>query len=209
MRFDKTMRQIVEAARERFAHYGYGKTTMAEVAGDCKMSPGNLYRYFPGKLDIAEAIAEAATERNLHLIREVASRPGLSATEKLKLVLQTLLETTYVEIERSPRLYEIAEVIRRERPDFPLRQANSHRTVIEEVLSEGVSRGEFAVGDARRTAEMIQDATVKFRYPQFWTKRSLPELQDELNGIIDLFFMGLCRLDHRPPALENIVPTNS
>ena len=40
--------QIVAAAKKRFSHFGYAKTTMAEVAADCDMSPGNLYRFFPG-----------------------------------------------------------------------------------------------------------------------------------------------------------------
>ena len=35
----------VAAAKKRFTHFGYGKTTMAEVAADCDMSPGNLYRF--------------------------------------------------------------------------------------------------------------------------------------------------------------------
>ncbi|GAV21360.1 bacterial regulatory proteins, TetR family [Mariprofundus micogutta] len=37
--------RIVAAARQRFSHYGYGKTTMAEIASDCQMSVGNLYRF--------------------------------------------------------------------------------------------------------------------------------------------------------------------
>ena len=53
---DATHQKIIDAAKRRFMHYGYTKTTMAELASDCEMSPGNLYRYFPGKLDIAEAI---------------------------------------------------------------------------------------------------------------------------------------------------------
>ena len=57
--------QIVDAAKKRFSHFGYAKTTMAEVATDCSMSPGNLYRFFPGKLDIAEAIATEDYTRRL------------------------------------------------------------------------------------------------------------------------------------------------
>ncbi|MDH3693378.1 MAG: TetR/AcrR family transcriptional regulator, partial [Gammaproteobacteria bacterium] len=30
--------RILEAANVRFQQYGYNKTTMAEIAGDCKMS---------------------------------------------------------------------------------------------------------------------------------------------------------------------------
>jgi len=53
--------KILEAAERRFAHYGYGKTTMAEIAQDADMSVGNLYRFFRNK----EAIALAGTERLL------------------------------------------------------------------------------------------------------------------------------------------------
>ena len=53
MRKDTVRDRIIHAAKCRFSHFGYGKTTMAEVAGDCAMSPGNLYRFFPGKLRVA------------------------------------------------------------------------------------------------------------------------------------------------------------
>jgi len=33
--------QIIDAAKKRFSHFGYAKTTMAEVAADCAMSPRN------------------------------------------------------------------------------------------------------------------------------------------------------------------------
>ena len=51
-----TREQILHAAMDRIKHYGYGKTTMAEIARDCDMSAGNIYRFFASKIDIAEAI---------------------------------------------------------------------------------------------------------------------------------------------------------
>ena len=53
----ETREQILDAATNRIKHYGYGKTTMSEIAGDCGMSAGNIYRFFASKLDIAEAMA--------------------------------------------------------------------------------------------------------------------------------------------------------
>ena len=51
-----TRGNILDAAKQRILHYGYAKTTMAEIAADCKMSAGNLYRYFPSKADIIRAV---------------------------------------------------------------------------------------------------------------------------------------------------------
>ena len=70
---DETARNILDAASERFQHYGYGKTTMSEIAKDCNMSTGNLYRYFPSKLDIAEKfVAILRTEHVQHLRKAVS-----------------------------------------------------------------------------------------------------------------------------------------
>ena len=110
--------QIIEAAHKRFAHYGYGKTTMSEIAGDCKMSPGNLYRYFPGKLDIAERIAEGNTDRRLDEIRKIVRDTSLSATERLRLYLFDALRDTYTTLAADQRIVEIAQFLARERPEF-------------------------------------------------------------------------------------------
>src|SRR5450432_2636986 len=112
---DSVRTQIVDAAKKRFSHFGYAKTTMAEVASDCSMSPGNLYRFFPGKLDIAEAIATDDYQRHLDLLRKVASAPGKTARERLHDFFFEELRRTFHKLEKDPRAYEMAVVISREK----------------------------------------------------------------------------------------------
>ena len=52
-------------------------------------------------------------------------------------------------------------------------------------------RGEFHFDDKEFTAEMIQSATMKFRYPQLWSKSTLPKLEHELDGVLTLLVNGL------------------
>jgi TetR/AcrR family transcriptional repressor of mexJK operon len=47
---------ILDAARKRFAHYGYQKVTMEEVADDVGVVKGALYYYFPTKESLFEAV---------------------------------------------------------------------------------------------------------------------------------------------------------
>ena len=54
---EATRNQILDAARQRFTHYGFGKTTMADIASDCSMSAVHVYRYFENKHDIGAAMA--------------------------------------------------------------------------------------------------------------------------------------------------------
>src|ERR1700759_1674121 len=184
--------QIVEAAKKRFSHFGYAKTTMAEVAADCSMSPGNLYRFFPGKLDIAEAIASMDYEVHLAQARKIALAPGKSAPERLRDLLFAELRRTYHKLEKDPRVLEMATQIGHERPQFINWMLANERKIIVELMAEAERRGEFVPpGDKEEIAEMIQSATMKFRYPQLWSKLTLPKLERELDGVLRLLIEGL------------------
>jgi len=189
---DAVCSQIVEAAKKRFSHFGYGKTTMAEVATDCSMSPGNLYRFFPGKLDIAEAIATEDYEKHLAALRKLAVTPGKNARERLHDFLFEELRRTYHKLEKDPRAYEMALVISRERPEFANWMMANERKILVELMTESERTGEFVVDDKEFVAEMIQAATMKFRYPQLWSKLTLPKLERELEGVLKLLISGLC-----------------
>ena len=143
MKCPDTVRQnIIDAAKERFLHYGYGKTTIAELARDCSMSPGNLYRYFQGKLDIAEEIARESSDANLAVLREVVRKPGQNASEKLRTYLETALKTTYDMLEEDPRVFEIATTISQERPSFANEQMAKERA----LMAENTVRGQCGRG---------------------------------------------------------------
>jgi AcrR family transcriptional regulator len=185
--------QIVEAAKKRFSHFGYAKTTMAEVATDCSMSPGNLYRFFPGKLDIAEYIATQDFENHLEQLATLADAPGKTARQRLHDLLFEELRRTYNKLESDPRAYEIALITSRERPEFANWMLANERKIIVKVLESGLAQGEFqSCGcPVEKTAEMIQAAVMKFRYPQLWSKLTLPKLEQELEGVMQLIVDGL------------------
>jgi AcrR family transcriptional regulator len=188
----ETMRaQILEAAKKRFVHYGYAKTTMAEIAADLNMSPGNLYRYFPGKIDIAEAIADEAAEETFVVLRQVARQSDCSAREKLKAYLQKELEMTFSKLDSDPRIFEMAQFIKKERPHHVSAQLAEERKILGELLQAGVASGEFAIDEIGFAAEMIQAATLKYRYPQLWTAMPLDKLRRELDGVLRLMIDGL------------------
>jgi AcrR family transcriptional regulator len=52
--------EILDAAERCFIRSGFHQASMQEICAEAKMSPGNLYRYFPSK----EAIIAGISERN-------------------------------------------------------------------------------------------------------------------------------------------------
>jgi AcrR family transcriptional regulator len=188
---DTVRGNILEAAKKRFVHYGYAKTTMAEIASDCNMSPGNLYRYFPGKLDIAEAICTEAGEYSISKLREVMRRPGRTAKERLRDFLFADMRFTYDQLEFDKQVFEMARVVSTERPHFGNRILALNRALLSEILAAGNASSEFFIEDVVFTAEMIQSATIKFRYPQMHSKLTYDRLERELDGVLHLLLNGL------------------
>ena len=188
---DLVCERILAAARKLFSHYGYSKTTMADIASECGMSPGNIYRFFEGKLDIAEAIAREDDGFRLADLDKIASAPRCSARKKMHDYFLAELRTTFRIFDQEPQALEIARIIADRRPKFGEARVAAERQMIERMLVEGTEKGEFNVSDAVYSAEMIHSAMLKFRFPQRWTHASLKTLERELDGVLKLIMDGL------------------
>lgn len=183
---------ILKAAAERILHYGYNKTTMSEIAADCGMSAGNIYRFYPSKIDIAEAMTRNFSAEShavyANIIRDSAKSPSC----KLSGFFQYRLERTFRLFEKYPKLMELAEIMGRERPEYLAEERAQERMHIERILDEGVKSGDFArQDDITITADLVQCAMMKFSFPHLWTTEQLDSLKNELDALLGLIFTGL------------------
>lgn len=193
-----TRKHILEAARERFSHYGYAKTTMSEIARDCEMSAGNIYRFFASKLDIAEAMAVAFNNEKAESFRHIAYG-DLAPPQRLYEFFVFALNETYKKIDAEAKILEIAEILRKERPEFLNGQLAEERVFIVKILTDGVDGGQFRSLDAPYvTAEMIQSSLMKFRFPQAYSNLKLDKLHYELKGVVMLLLAGLSSTAEEP-----------
>ena len=58
LRPDDTRARIMETADALFRRIGFAKTAVADIAAELGMSPANVYRFFPSKNAIVEAICK-------------------------------------------------------------------------------------------------------------------------------------------------------
>ena len=87
---DDTRARIIETADTLFRRLGFAKTAVADIAAELGMSPANVYRFFPSK----NAIVEAICQRCLATLEEkawaVARSRGSAASRMERLVLEIL-----------------------------------------------------------------------------------------------------------------------
>jgi AcrR family transcriptional regulator len=195
-----TRDRILQAAMTRIKHYGYSKTTMAEIAADCDMSPGNIYRFFEAKIDIAEAMARKHYAAEQAELSAIARKKDWPADKRLREIFFKRLRDSFRMFEENAKILEVAEVLHRERPLFANEQLALERVFLSALLEEGVEAGLFEPGDHNFAAEMIQSATMKFGVPQLFSQLTLSKLERELAGVLDLLLRGLYRRTPAPAA---------
>ena len=74
--------RILNAAEKAFIEHGFHAAGMALIAAEAEMSPGLIYRYYPGKHEIILAIIERQLEENRAGIREL-NNCGLDIAESM------------------------------------------------------------------------------------------------------------------------------
>lgn len=184
--------RILAAATQRIKHYGYAKTTMAEIAADCGMSAANIYRFFEGKIDIAEAMARQHHSEQHARFSAVARRRQDPADQRLRELLFQRMRENHALVENHAKILEVAEVLQQERPLHANEQLALERVYLKQVLADGIADGMFAPRDNLEfVAEMIQSATVKFSFPQLFSRLTLPKLERELDGVVALLLDAL------------------
>lgn len=204
----KTRGCILEAAMARIKHYGYGKTTMAEIAADCSMSPGNIYRFFESKTDIAEAMARMHYSEQQFELAAIARRKDLPPDARLREIMFKRMRDNYNLVASNAKILEIAEVLHRERPLFANENLAHERVFLATLLAEGAETGLFRKGDFEFMAEMLQSATVKFAFPQLISQLTLPKLERELAGVLDLVMHGLYAQQSEVALKAHPIPAN-
>lgn len=190
---DEIKSHILDAAFIRFGRYGIGKTTMAEIAKDCDMSAGNLYRYYENKTEIGAECARRCFSQKEKLLREVLRRPNLTASQRLEVFVLETLHYIFGEFSKQPLLFELVMFISRERMDLVERHMGVQRSLIAEILAEGNKSGEFDATDVLTAAGMIQAATMKFNAPHFMNMFPLDQLEREAKGVVGLLIRGLAK----------------
>ncbi len=184
-------KQIIEAATERFRHYGYRKTTMAEVARDCSMSAGNLYRYFESKSDIGAAVSTAWFEALHQTVRAAIAKPGLSPRQKLEAYVLAVNRYTVESLRNTPHIQEMVDFLCEERRDLLEGHLNTCHDIVAGILEEGARRGAFEIADIAVTARAVLNAIVRFEYPPLLVLSGDADFDEEARALVALLVDGL------------------
>ncbi len=181
---------ILEAASAQFLQYGYVKTTMSDVAKGCGMSPANIYRFYPTRHELVDAVAELWLQETRRLAEAVARRK-VKASKKLREFVLEVHRQIRSQHTSGDKVHEICEMASRER--WPA--ARHHREIMTSLLAEiirsGIESGEFADCDPDATAPVFMDGLLKFHNPVLIAQYHTDPLETQAVSMAEMFLMVL------------------
>ena len=134
--------QIVTAATEHFSRYGYGKTTVSDLAKAIGFSKAYIYKFFESKQAIGEVICANCLreiETEVRAAVDEAERPP----EKLRRMLKAAVEASLRLFFRDRKLYEIAASAAGEGWQSVLAYEERTQKLLQDILQEGRQTGDF------------------------------------------------------------------
>jgi len=134
--------QIIEAADDHFSRYGYGKTTVADLAKAIGFSKAYIYKFFESKQAIGEAICSKCLGTVTSAVYEALAE-SKSATEKLRRMLRTITQKTTEIAFQDERLYEIAAYSCAEMWPSATAYMEEVSVILAGIIQEGRTSGEF------------------------------------------------------------------
>jgi len=161
---DDTRERIVEAAEALFRRLGYAKTAVADIAGELGMSPANVYRFFPSKNAIVEAICQRCLAELEEKAWTAARAKGPAARRLERLYLETLAYHRE-NLLTDQRVNDIVLAAIELSWDAIRKHKEVMHAIVEVLLRDGIASGEFENVDPRETAALIMHSMVAYCHP--------------------------------------------
>src|SRR5215216_1718876 len=151
---DDTRARIIEAAEVLFRRIGFAKTAVADIAAELRMSPANVYRFFPSKNAIVEAICQRCLSEVENKAWAVA-RSKAPAAQRLERLVLEILAYHKENLITEKRVNDMVLAAIEQSWEAIRAHKQVMRTVTELIVRDGIETGEFEPVDPGETADVI------------------------------------------------------
>ena len=135
--------QIVAAANEHFSQYGYGKTTVSDLAKAIGFSKAYIYKFFDSKQAIGEAICANCLAEIVAAVEQAINVETLSPTERFRRLVKTVIATGVNLFFNDRKLYDIAAFAASESWSCTQAYDEQIKRFVLKIVREGREIGEF------------------------------------------------------------------
>jgi AcrR family transcriptional regulator len=185
-----TADRVLEAAEDVLRRYGPAKATVVDVARALGVSHGTVYRHFPSKAALRDAVAERWLERVSAPLETVAASDG-PAPERLRRWLDLLVATKRRMAREDPELFATYAAIAAGAREVIGEHVATLTGQLGRIVADGVARGELAADDPPAAGRAVFDATTRFHNPSHANEWDDPRVDADYEHVRSLVLDGL------------------
>lgn len=190
--------KILEAAHNRFLHYGYSKTTMNEIAGDLSMSKALLYYYFPDKSRLYIDVMRRVADDYLEILKSKAG-----TFSGLKDAFEFQINTQHEFVLKNYNFFDFFRINEQSLPDMIWAIVDKvhqcEKDMLLQAINSEVDKGRIPpVANAGEIVELllealqgVSDGMPKYKKTMFPNREHLDEIRKKRLLLSSIFIKGL------------------
>ena len=184
-----TPERILEATEEVLRRYGLAKATVVDVARALDVSHGSVYRHFPSKASLRQAVAKRWLDRANAPLQKIVESAG-PAPARLEKWLRTMIDIKYKKVTEDPEMFATYLTLAQEACEAV--RAHKERLVdqVAQIIADGVKRA-LQAADVKSTARAVFDATTRYHHPAHGDEWKDPARAARIDALLGLLLKGL------------------
>jgi AcrR family transcriptional regulator len=161
---EPTSVRLLTIATDHVRRFGARRTTVVAIAEEAGMTHANVYRYFPSKEALVDAVIGEWLKEVEGAVVGVTGAPD-PADDKLERIILAYTKAQRDLLEREPNLFALYISAVEKRRAVIRRHRGRMRALVERVAEEGINTDHFAWASADKLVQFVFDATWRFLDP--------------------------------------------
>ena len=182
---------ILAATEEVLRRHGPAKATVVDVGKALGVSHAAVYRHFPSKTALREAVSRRWLNRDRDALAAIAGDPEIAPPQRLRAWLAALLSSKRAKAHDDPELFAAYRILVLENSSAAADHVADLLHQLETIIAAGVATGAFTGADPAGTARAVFTATTSFHHPALADEWQHPGIANELDVVCTLILDGL------------------
>jgi len=180
----------LDVAEKLIRRHGFERTHLVEIAKELGVSHPVLYRLFPDKAALLDAVSERWLMRMDAELEAIAHGRGL-ATARIQKWFLTLHRLKKKKVGLDPELYRAFSYSAEAKRPVVAAHIKNSRSQLLSIVKDAIADGEFQNGNAEKIAQILYESTIAFHHPRLVLDRLKEKRETALKGMLKLLIKGL------------------
>ena len=182
---------ILSATEEVLRRHGPAKATVVDVGKALGVSHAAVYKHFPSKTALREAVSRRWLNRDRDALAAIAGDAGIEPPQRLRAWLTALLSSKRAKAHDDPELFAAYRILVLENSSAAADHVADLVHQLATIIAAGIAAGAFTGADPAGTAQAVFTATTRFHHPALAGEWQDPGIDDELEVVCTLILDGL------------------